>query len=371
MTSATPEVSKLELAGALILVAQILQARVDEPTARDDGRALLDRRVLLQVAANLPPTARFDRQAWAKAWRASRLDGTRPQRAALYEQMCRTLADELEDEDGRWEGHRDPAEIRRVVSRIRSIETRVCIDDTLGPFDARVDPHGLWNGFVSPSFTLDTVRELAAQTQRQAEECGATSVETVHVTEVDDTDRDGNPLVVVMRVSWAYLREAGAKAATLLVEPDEEGRYSIGGWEWAWDYASWWCVCGRYSDWHKTACWCGLTRDHQPSAPLEVATWEAAATLRRLAPEATSALIDVHGGLAHVISVFAGDAEIDTADDGGVFDTETLGAADAYLQKAMEGATPADLASTPGWQHTPDGESAHAYRITFPSRPAH
>ncbi|MGJ3558918.1 hypothetical protein ACR6C2_08030 [Streptomyces sp. INA 01156] len=250
------------------------------------------------------------------------------------------------------------------------METRVCIDDTLGPFDARVDPHNLWNGFVSPSFTLNTVRELAAQTQRQAEECGATSVETVHVTEVDETDRDGNPLVVVMRVSWAYLKEAGAQAATLIIEPDEEGRYSIGGWEWAWGYAGWWCVCGRSSNWHETECeGCGMGRDK--AVALMDSGRQVGEVLRRLAPEATAALIDLHSGLAHVISVYAGDTEIDTADDGGVFDTETLGAADAILQNAIKSATPEDLASTPGWQHTPDGESTHAYRITFPSQPAH
>ncbi|MGY3199744.1 hypothetical protein [Streptomyces sp. TE5632] len=343
MTSTTPEVSKSELAGALGLVAQIVQARVDELGTPNEGRALLDRRACLQVAAGLPPTARFDRHAWDKAWRASRLDGSRPYRKALYEQMCQTLADELEDEDGRWEGRRDPAEIRRVACRLRSIETRVCIDDTLGPFDARVDPHNLWNGFVSPSFTLDAVRELAAQTQRQAEECGATSVETVHVTEVDETDRDGNPLAVVMRVSWAYLKEAGAQAATLIIEPDEEGRYSIGGWEWAWDYASWWCLCGEGCNWHVPRCEdCGMLREQ--SLALKEAAPGIGEILRRLAPEATAVLFEANGA-PRIVGVTAGSTELHLG-DGGPFDTETLGEADAALQAALG----SDLtASGPHW----------------------
>ncbi|MER5697830.1 hypothetical protein ACWDBO_37040 [Streptomyces mirabilis] len=365
MTSTPPEVTQTELAAALMSVARVVQARTMQATGDPNGLALLDRRVCLQVAADLPLTPHFDRQAWAKAWRASRLDGTRAHRAALYRAMCDALAEALEDEDGRWEGDHGQAEIYRIASRLRSVDTKVCIDDMLGPLDAKVDPHNLWNGFVSPHFTLDAARELAAQTQRLAEECGK-DADTVHVVDSGCTDRDGNPLVVVMRVSWTYLEDEGAQQATLIIEPDDEGRYAIGGWEWCWSYSHWNCACGRYSDWHER-CWCGLTRDHQPTAPLEVATWTAAAALRRLAPSATSALIDIHEGSAHIVAVYAGDTEIDTADDGGVFDTETLGAADTYLQNAIEQAAPADLAAAPGWMHTPDETSAHLWRITLPT----
>jgi hypothetical protein len=365
MTSTTPEIGKLQLSGALLLVAQIVQAGAMQATGDPNGTVHVDRRVCLQAAAHMPPTARFDRNAWVKAWQDAREDGSLPARKATYRQLCQTLADELDFWGDSWEGEHSQAEFYRIASRIRSVDTKVCLDDMLGPLDAQVDPHNLWNGFVSPRFTLDAARELADQTHRLAEEYGA-DVDTVHVIDAGGKDRDGKPLAFVLRVSWTYMEEGGAEQSTLIIEPDDEGRYSIGGWEWCWSYASWNCVCGRYPDWHKP-CWCGLTRDHQPTAPLEVARWTAAAALRRLAPSATSALIDIHEGRAHIIQVYAGDAEIDTADDGDVFDTETLGAADVYLQNAIESSEPADLAATPGWEHTPDEQSANVYRITFPA----
>ncbi|MER6367389.1 hypothetical protein ABT255_03240 [Streptomyces mirabilis] len=366
MTGTTPEISKLQLAGALILVARTVQARATQATGDPNGTVHVDRRVCLQAAADMPTTARFDRNAWVKAWQAAGKDGSLPARKAVYRLLCQTLADELDFDGDSWEGEHSQAEIYRIASRIRSVDTKVCIDDMLGPLDAKVDPHNLWNGFVSPRFTLDAARELADQTQRLAEEYGADGVDTVHVIDAGGKDRDGKPLAFVLRVSWVYLAEEGAQQSTLIIEPDDEGRYAIGGWEWCWSYSHWNCACGRYSDWHER-CWCGLTRDHQPTAPLEVATWTAAAALRRLAPSATSALIDIHEGRAHIVAVYAGDTEIDTADDGDVFDTETLGAADTYLQNAIEQAAPADLAAAPGWMHTPDETSAHLWRITLPT----
>ncbi|MEU1853912.1 hypothetical protein ABZ499_32815 [Streptomyces sp. NPDC019990] len=214
MTGPTPDVTPSELAQGLLAAADILQTRADQLPTPTDGRALLDRQVLLQAAAGLPATPRFDQPAWQEAWRASRRDGTRPHRKALYEQMCQTLAAELADDLGRWENRYQPATVRRIASRVR------CATD---------------------------VGEI----------------------------------------------------------------------------------------------------------------------LRRLAPDATSVLIDIHRGLAHIVAVYAGDTEIDTADDGDVFDTETLGAADARLQEAVDAATPAQLAAAPGWQHTPDSDSAHAYTITL------
>lgn len=369
MTSTTSTIGTTELAAALTAVADILQARVDHFGTCDDGYALLDRRVCLQVAAGMPPTASFDLRAWAKVWGASRRDGTRPQRNALYEALCETLADELEDEDGRWEGRRDPAEIRRLASRLRSIETKVCLGGSLGPFDAMVDPTERWNGSISPRFTLDTAHELAAEIQRQAEHPDFVD-DTVHVIDRGRTDRDGRPMAVVLRVSWLHLSEDGPDESTDVIEPDEEGRYAIGAWRWSWNFATWTCLCGHGQDWHVPTCEsCGMARDR--AVALNDSSRRVGEILRRLAPAATSILIDIHDGRAHVISAYAGDVEFDAADDGGVFDTETLGAADACLQNAIEGATHDELAATPGWQHTPDDESAHAWRITFPAGSAH
>ncbi|WP_228980167.1 hypothetical protein [Streptomyces sp. DH12] len=325
MTSTTPDITRLELAAALNSVAKVLQARINY----SDGRALLDRRVLLQVAAGLPNTARFDRHVWEKAWRASRHDGTGPHRRALYKQMCQTLADELEDEAGRWEGRHEPAVIRRLASRLRSVDTRVCIDDTLGPLDAKVDPQDRWNGWLSPRFTLDAVRELAAQTQRLAEECGAESVDTVHVIHCGGKDADGNPLAVVLRVTWMYLAEEGARQSTLIIEPDDEGRYNVGACEWTWHFASWWCLCiDPGQDWHVLHCEdCGMTREQ--ALALKDTTRRVGQTLRRLAPGATAALFEADGA-PRIVGVFAGDTEL-TLGDGGPFDTETLGEVDAVL----------------------------------------
>ncbi|WP_405893754.1 hypothetical protein OG272_15920 [Streptomyces sp. NBC_00104] len=419
MTSTTPAIPRTELAAAVSTVAQILQARVKEFGIYAEGRALLDRRVLLQVAAGLPPTADFDRHAWEGAWRASRTDGTRAHRKALYEQLCETLAAEFEDEDGRWEGRREPAEILRVAHRLHSIETRICIDDTLGPYDCRVDPTNRWNGWLSPYFTLDTSRELATRTQEIADEYGFDCTDTIHVIDgrADSADSvhvidggtdsehepqavvvrirwnqldegleaavsselvigptpkaiepggEGEPRAVVLHIRWMYMdhNEEGEEAAQV-IQPNAEGLYGIGGWEWTWHFATWSCLCGSYEDWHETECPCGLTRDGQPSTPLEAATWKVGRILRTLAPEATSALIDIHEGCPHVISVYAGDTEIDSADDG-VYDTETLGAADEALRQALDEITAIGPAAA-GWEHVPDECSAHVYRLTFPS----
>jgi hypothetical protein len=132
------------------------------------------------------------------------------------------------------------------------IETRVCIDDFLGPFDAKVDPTDLWNGFVSPRFTLEVVRQLAARTQQLADECGHDSVDTVHVID-GGTGEDGHPRAVVLRVSWQFFDE-GARTVTAIIEPDDEGLYGVGGWEWTWGYAVWWCACGSCQPWHEIEC---------------------------------------------------------------------------------------------------------------------
>ncbi|MGO4420918.1 hypothetical protein AB4Z54_19890 [Streptomyces sp. MCAF7] len=310
------------------------------------------------------------------------------------------------------------------MSKRQTIDTRVCIDDMLGPYDAKVDPTNLWNGWLSPHFTLDTVRKLSARTLEMADKDGFDCMETVHVIDgradspssvhviEGGTDRDGNPQRVTVHVRWPMLDEDPKQAVSIfkvrpgtelritepagegepravvfvmswqwwddieggeqaggVYQPDDEGRYAVGAWSWCWHYAGWWCICGANSDWHKTECLCGLTRDGQPKTPLGIAAVKAGLALRTLAPEATSALVDLTD-LARVCAVFAGDTEIDTADDTGPFDTETLGWADRILRDALDDAAPADLEAA-GWEHVPDEESARLYRITFPVPPTH
>ncbi|MGW2700862.1 hypothetical protein [Streptomyces sp. NPDC001340] len=150
------------------------------------------------------------------------------------------------------------------------IETRVCIDDTFGPFDAKLDPTNRWNGWLSPYFTLDTVRELAARTQQMADEYGHDSVDTIHVFPVlhvvdGGTDREGEPRAVVVHIRWQYLDD-GAESAATIVQPNDEGLYGIGGWEWTWHFATWPCPCDN-NPWHETRCeFCGLHRPEVASA---------------------------------------------------------------------------------------------------------
>lgn len=108
--------------------------------------------------------------------------------------------------------------------------------------------------------------------------------------------------------------------------------------------------------------------DVNPTTPLGRATWAAGATLRRLAPEATSALVDICGEFIRIISVFAGDTEIDTADDVGPFDCETLGEADEILRAALDEEGPGAPGAA-GWQLVPDEKTDQLYRITFPAHP--
>lgn len=313
--------------------------------------------------------------------------------------------------------------------RHEMIESRVSIDDMLGPFDCQLDPYNRWNGWMSPHFPLASARKLSEQTIRLAEEGGYDGWDTIHVidgrTDGPDTvhiiesdmtrevneDGDREPLAIAVRVPWGSLdrgaaatisyatpaaRKAARRSATKanrikkrasektarvvfvhvrwmyladeldsanIVEPDRNGLYPIGGWEWTWSCVSWWCpACGNHENWHITQCACGLER---PATNLGTATWTAGSVLHDRAPEATSALVDLTH-LATICAVFAGEHEIDTADDTGPFDTETLGAADQVLRKALEEATDEDLAAA-GWEHVPDPRSDRLYRITFPA----
>ncbi|MGW3445660.1 hypothetical protein [Streptomyces sp. NPDC001076] len=304
------------------------------------------------------------------------------------------------------------------------IETRVTLDSCVGPYDCLATEDGR-----APRFTLDITRQVSAGTLSMADSCGYTSVESIHVidghagspdtvhvfdsgeTYVINEDGDRAPRAVAVRVNWAGetptvtpvpvnretrraarktqkkargARGAAARAAVICIhwqwvdvegsgaldaiKPLADGRYPIGGYEWPWVLVEWACVCGYEQGWHETECLCGLTRDSQPEG-LAAAAHVAGTKLRTLAPEATSALVDLTG-LGRIVAVHAGDREIDTADDTGPFDTETLGEADEILRAALDGTEPSDLAAA-GWEHVPDEKSDRLYRITFSAARTH
>lgn len=303
------------------------------------------------------------------------------------------------------------------------IDTRVTLDGIVGPYDCK------WTGW-SYLFSLDASRQVSAGTLEMADSYGFSCMETIHVidgreggpdtvhvidsgeTYVVNEDGDRAARAVAVRVRWRGKtptatpiavtpqvrraarktknrragRGAGAARAVVIcvhwqwvddegsgavdvIEPRDDGYYPIGGREWPWCVVTWECACGYTQDWQDTECLCGFTRDGQPKAPLGTAGVRVSQILRALAPEATSALIDLTD-LARVCAVFAGDSEIDTADDTGPFDTETLGQADELLRMAMDEAAHEDIAAS-GWELVPDEKSTALYRVTFPTAPAH
>lgn len=147
----------------------------------------------------------------------------------------------------------------------RMIETRVCIDDTLGPYDAKLDPADRWNGALSPYFTLDIVRQLAARTQEMAEEEGYDRVDTIHVVD-GDARREGEPRTAVVSIRRCYVDEY-SESDTEIIQPSDEGLYGVGSWEWTWQYVTWPCACGSDTPWHETCCKdCGLPRPEGAAA---------------------------------------------------------------------------------------------------------
>ncbi|KUN37706.1 hypothetical protein AQJ30_15595 [Streptomyces longwoodensis] len=305
------------------------------------------------------------------------------------------------------------------------VATRVTLDSIIGPYDCIATDTGR-----CPRFTLDAARQVSAGTLSMADDYGYSCVDTIHVidghaggadtvhvfdtgeTYVVNEDGDRAPRAVAVRVRWRGKvptvtpvpvnretrraarktqnkprggRGAAARAAVIcirwqwvhdegssavdVINPADDGRYPIGGWEWPWCVVTWDCVCGYSPDWHETECLCGLTRDKQPTEPLAVAAARALAALRTLVPEATSALVDL-ADLARICAVYAGDRELDLADDTGPFDTETLGTADEILRQALDTASPLGPLAA-GWQHVPDPDTDRLYRITFPAARTH
>ncbi|ABD11094.1 hypothetical protein ThrDRAFT_03669 [Frankia casuarinae] len=75
-----------------------------------------------------------------------------------------------------------------------------------------------WNGFAVPGFTLDQVRQLAAETDA----LGA----TVDADEIDTITIGDDGIVSVHSGHWN---------CTTIVVPDPDGLYYVGGYEWAWE----------------------------------------------------------------------------------------------------------------------------------------
>lgn len=100
-------------------------------------------------------------------------------------------------------------------------------------YSARINlDDGQVDGFVKPWFDLDTVRDIAENTQDDAERHGHGSIDTVHV--IDGGTENGEPRALVVVITWMDIATQGVERATEIVEPDEHGLYAIGGFPWCW-----------------------------------------------------------------------------------------------------------------------------------------
>ncbi|WP_432001604.1 hypothetical protein [Streptomyces sioyaensis] len=232
------------------------------------------------------------------------------------------------------------------------IETFVCVDDE-NIYPALIDRTNLWNGWVSPGFKLDAVRQLAAHTEEAAEAYGHDCADQIKVI-------DGGPEPVVLHIRWQYLSDEPGSAATV-VKPDEDGRYWIGGWEWTWyevpDGPLFYTKNATFEAWKQM---------------LAESARRAGEIVRTQMPEATSALLCLHG-LGHIVRVEATDGpgwpagDDRDGDDGyGPFDTETLGEADEVLRKALEHGGDRTELEIGGWRPARDIGQPELHRIWFP-----
>ncbi|MFI9026329.1 hypothetical protein [Streptomyces sp. NPDC053560] len=238
-------------------------------------------------------------------------------------------------------------------------DTWVSVDDT-HIYPARVDLSNRWNGWLSPGFTLDAVRQLAAHTQQTADELGYDCTDQIVVI-------DGEPAPVVLHIRWQWVTD-DQEGTVNVVQPDADGRYWIGGWEWTWyqvaDGPLFYTKNAAFDAWRAT-----LTESARLMGEI----------LRTLKPDAISALVDLTG-LGRIVSVQGTDvdwpisSEADPGADGedgyGPFDTETLGEADEVLRKALDhGHDPLSL-ELAGWRPARDIGEPDLVRIVFGPRSA-
>jgi hypothetical protein len=155
--------------------------------------------------------------------------------------VWRPLCGKLDDRDGRPAFALDllraaaitldepsPAEPPR--ERRPMVQVRVCAND-VDIYPAWVDPTDQRDGYVKPWFDLETVRQLAANTQHDAARWGQGSIDTVHVLDgmVDRTEH-----AVVMVICWMWLGGDRREQAVEILQPNEDGRYAVGGHDWSW-----------------------------------------------------------------------------------------------------------------------------------------
>jgi hypothetical protein len=98
-------------------------------------------------------------------------------------------------------------------------------------YPAWADPADHRDGYVRPWFDLETVQRIADDTQAEAARVGHGSADTVHV--IAGTV-DGAEHAVVLNICWMYLGGERHQKAVEVVQPDTEGRFAIGGFEWCW-----------------------------------------------------------------------------------------------------------------------------------------
>lgn len=232
------------------------------------------------------------------------------------------------------------------------IDTWVCVDDE-NIYPARVDLAHRWNGFLSPGFTLDAVRQLAAHTEQLVEEYGYDNDQIKVI--------DGAPEPVVLHIRWQYLIEDGSDSAVNVVKPDADGLYWIGGWEWCWyqvqDGPLFYSKNAAYEAWKDTLAFSGRRIGE---------------ILRTQMPLAASCLVDLNHGLGHIVEVEGVDGvnwpsgtNADGDDGYGPFDTETLGEADEVLRKALDqGREPVSLEIS-GWRPARNIKRPELVRINF------
>ncbi|MEU4260240.1 hypothetical protein AB0F84_29405 [Streptomyces fradiae] len=110
-------------------------------------------------------------------------------------------------------------------------------------YEAVVDKSNRWNGWLSPRFTLETVKQIAADCRKLIEEFGRAhqdEIRVIEAPELSEMSEDGEELkaAIVLHIRWGYIHSDGPATCATVVEPGEDGRYAIGAWEWTWSEVS-------------------------------------------------------------------------------------------------------------------------------------
>lgn len=106
-------------------------------------------------------------------------------------------------------------------------------------YEAVADKSDRWNGFLSPRFALETVKKIAEDCQEWIKKYGHADQDEIRIIEapgLTEVSEEGSErqAVVVLHIRWAYIFSDGPAACAKVVEPGEDGLYSIGAWEWTW-----------------------------------------------------------------------------------------------------------------------------------------